>query len=46
MTNHFLAATESSSTNGTNGHLDGTTDGYTPTKQLDLNQDPDRLLFA
>ncbi|KAH5437265.1 hypothetical protein HBI23_027770 [Parastagonospora nodorum] len=35
------------STNGhTNGHTNGATDGYTPTKQLDLNQDPDRVLFA
>ncbi|EOA88030.1 uncharacterized protein SETTUDRAFT_108002 [Exserohilum turcica Et28A] len=37
---------ESSSTSETNGHSNGGTDGFTPAKQLQLNQDPDRLLFA
>ncbi|KAG9185936.1 alkanesulfonate monooxygenase [Alternaria panax] len=39
-------ASNSSETNGTNGHNVETTHGYTPATQLELNQDPDRLLFA
>ncbi|EMD63068.1 hypothetical protein GGP41_005093 [Bipolaris sorokiniana] len=37
---------ESSSTNGTNGRANGTEDSFTPIQQLDINQDPDRVLFA
>ncbi|CAN9431069.1 unnamed protein product [Alternaria sp. RS040] len=38
--------TDNNKTNGTNGHSVEPADGCTPTKQLDLNQDPNRLLFA
>ncbi|EAT91759.1 hypothetical protein SNOG_00264 [Parastagonospora nodorum SN15] len=41
-----MAETKSNGADSTNGHTNGATDGYTPTKQLDLNQDPDRVLFA
>ena len=41
-----LAAAQNGTTNGANGHLNKTAQDYTPAKQLDLNQDPDRLLFA
>jgi alkanesulfonate monooxygenase len=40
------AAVDSSSANGTNGHVNSATDGYTPAKRLDINQEPDRVLFA
>lgn len=41
-----LAAAQNGTTNGANGHLNKTAEDYTPAKRLDLNQDPDRLLFA
>jgi alkanesulfonate monooxygenase len=41
-----MAETKSNVADSTNGHANGATDGYTPIKQLDLNQDPDRVLFA
>jgi hypothetical protein len=45
------AIAESSGTNGTNGADDKVSSEaigseYTPAKQLELNQDPDRVLFA
>jgi hypothetical protein len=40
------ATAESSSATGTNGHYNGATNSYTPVKQLDINHDPDRVLFA
>jgi hypothetical protein len=40
------ATAESSSANGMNGHYTGATKPYTPAKQLDINQDPDRVIFA
>jgi alkanesulfonate monooxygenase len=40
------ATAESSSTNGINGNTNGVPKSFTPVKQLDINQDPDRVLFA
>lgn len=37
---------EESSSNGTNGHFHEVTNGYIAAEQLDLNRDPDRVLFA
>jgi hypothetical protein len=40
------ATAESSSTNDMNGNTNGVPKSFTPVKQLDINQDPDRVLFA